>query len=141
MARGIARIVLHVLPNLPADLIVDVLTDKIGQLERPHAKVSAGFEGAVDLRRTRHVFFQQAEPFQIVGASHTVDDKPRRGLTDDIAFPQCRHQLTATFGGDLCGKIGRNDFNQLHQRRGVEKVQTDKAFAVRYRRRQLIQRQ
>ena len=141
MAGGIARVVLHVLPDLPADLIVDVLADKIGQLERPHAEVSAGLEGAVDLRRARHVLFQQAEPFQVVGAGHAVDDKPRRGLTDDIAFPQRGHQLTATFRGGVCGKVGRDDFNQFHQRRRVEKVQTDKPLAVRHRGCQLVKRQ
>ncbi|MND82742.1 hypothetical protein D3C80_745830 [compost metagenome] len=95
MAGGVAGVILHVLPNLAADLIINVLTDKISQFQRPHAKVASGLERTVDLRCQRHVFFQQAKTFQIKRPRHAIDDKTRRGFADHKLFAYRRDQLLA----------------------------------------------
>ena len=77
---------------------VDVLTNHVRQLKRPHREASAVSQGGVNHLGRCHLLFQRAPGFRVERARHAVDDKPRRGLAAYRLLSPAQRQLAQRIG-------------------------------------------
>ena len=109
---------------------VHVLTNHVGQLQRPHREAAAFAQGGVNHLRRRDLLFQRAPGLGIERTGDAVDDEPRRGLAANGLFAPVQRQLAQRVGHFRRGRQPADHLHQLHHRRRVEEMQSGDPLRV-----------
>ncbi|VFS44009.1 Uncharacterised protein [Enterobacter cancerogenus] len=113
------------------DREVNVLTDHVGQLQRPHREAAAFAQRSVNHLWRSDLLFQRAPGFGVEGSRHAVDDKARRRLAAHRLFSPVQRQLAQGVSHFRRGRQAAHHLHQLHHRRGVEEVQPCHTLGMR----------
>src|SRR5919106_1249677 len=109
---------------------INVVADQVHELKRTHAEVARLFHDSVDAFHRGVAVAQNAQGLVVKGPSNAVDDEAGGILGARRSLAHFAHQP-----GCLLDRLARravplDHFHQRHQRRRIEKVQTENSLRV-----------
>src|SRR5690606_765321 len=122
--RGIAWIMVELLVDRLHHRVGYVQAGQVEQLEGPHAEARAVAQDAVDLLYRGHAFAEHAQGFGTEGAPGMVDQEAGGVRGDRREVSGLLRQLHQTLDVTLVGTRTADHLDDLHQRHGVEEVET-----------------
>src|ERR1051325_11176414 len=108
---------------------IHVDTDKVHQFERPHRE-AVGLHDAVDLLVRSRAVSEQSKCLAIKISRNTVNDKSRCIARQYRCFAELLDVALRTVHYVIARLVSAHDFDELHDMRRIEEVQTE--YATRF---------
>ena len=123
--RAIARIVEEGSKNRFGNGIINIVADKIHQLERPHTEAADLLHCPVDGGDIGHSLLQQAQRLPVKRPGDTVDDETGGIFRQHSSLAPAIDQPAGRLHDICCACHPGDDLHQRHQRCGIEKMRPE----------------